>query len=177
MLSWQKQRSSINHDWLKNQYIPALAKFINLLEGRVEDKIFEDKFTSSILPEWTIKYSELIVLPIDFEKDMSPKTIIKRVFLIFNSDDLKTQYEWVEELIHRLWKYRYNVQKLIDNTAHEISLTNKLYQDIQYLINSSGKILPIDVLRLNKILVYSFKQRCINLSKTIERFPSEVKVI
>src|ERR1051326_4473635 len=75
--SWQKRRSSFNHDWLKNQFMPALAKWLNLLDNKIEDPDFERAFIASVLPKWEQHREEALRLPRDFEQEMSPRRLFE----------------------------------------------------------------------------------------------------
>src|ERR687885_736280 len=66
-LSWQKRRTSFNHDWLKNQYMPALAKCINIVDGKIEDRAFELNFYNLVLRQWKRHEVELSTLLDDFK--------------------------------------------------------------------------------------------------------------
>ena len=74
---WQKRRSEFNHDWLKNRFIPALAKWLNLLDDRIEDLSFEHTFVETVLPQWEDHREEALALPRDFEQEMSPRTLLR----------------------------------------------------------------------------------------------------
>jgi hypothetical protein len=112
---WQKRRSEFNHDWLKNQYIPALAKCRNLLDGRVEDPEFEAVFLLRIFPQWEHRRATLVELIGLYEQMMSPQTLLEELPLSAMREGDK---RWLGPLVHSLWLARTPAMQLV-RSAHE----------------------------------------------------------
>ena len=93
--SWQKRRSAFNHDWLKNQYLPALAKLINIIDSEVEDPEFPRFFVHLTFPQWEQRREEVLSIIRDSEHSISPQ-------ILFHSSQLSNcdayTKSWASEL-------------------------------------------------------------------------------
>jgi hypothetical protein len=97
--SWQRRRSELNHDWLKNRYLPALAKWINILDDYVEDYGFEKDFLELTLPQWEEHRLLVIALIESFEIEMSPGIQLSHPPLSHLPESTKM---WLHSLILRV---------------------------------------------------------------------------
>lgn len=167
-LSWQKRRSEFNHDWLKNKYIPKLGAWVNLLDERIEDVDLEKSYVTSILPDWESHKNEAIALPLDFEADMSPKTLFNEPPLSNCDDDTK---QWLGELIHHLWLIRYSVDKLISDALESAKETNDSYGKLQSALKGCTNTSSVKALKPFRALFADFLKSCRALSEAIEKFP------
>lgn len=174
LASWQKRRSEFNHDWLKNEFIIALGKWINILDGKVEDKEFEHTFILFTLSSWESHKEEAVALPRDFENAMSPRKLFESPPL--SSCDLETKV-WLGALIHELWLERYGVKQLVKDTDASVEDTNTSYNNLQNAIRGFQGTEHTVALRPLKHMFLDFREQCMALAKTIERFPSEIKAL
>jgi hypothetical protein len=172
IVEWQHRRATFNHDWLKNQYMPALAKCLNLLDDRVEDSQFEQGFATDVLPQWEAHYEEAIQLSRDFEQDMSPRRIVERMDLKSSGCD----GAWLEDLMHHLWLARYPVQKWIDQAAKRVQEADEAYQQLQEALVECDDVRSAEALRPLRDEFAAFRDCCQKLARAIEQFPSEIKV-
>lgn len=171
---WQKRRSEFNHDWLKNQYLPALAKFLNLLDDEIDDENYEEVFVRSILPQWKSRFRQLKPLVDQFEDEMSWRTLFK-VPPLCNCD--KQTKEWLGDLVHSLWEVKYPVKEWTANAILAATKADSSYRQLR-------KVLETDVRRTNSIeslrsfswMFEEFRRHCEELSGAIEKFPGEVKL-
>ena len=111
--AWQKRRSEFNHDWLKNRYIPALAKWLNLLDDLIEDAPAEAGFVASVLPQWEGRSQEGLALAHDFVTAMSPAGLLDCIECLRR----RTDKEWLRQLIHQLWLARYPIHEWIADAS------------------------------------------------------------
>ena len=104
---WQRRRSEFNHDWLGNQFLPALAKCHRVLLGEVEDIEFTIRFEQNVLPQWSAHVPDLVVLLDNYEISMSPRTLVEQSRIGGHGE----VYAWVVKDVHSLWMVRYCVDK------------------------------------------------------------------
>lgn len=167
--AWQYRRSRFNHDWLKNQYIPALGKLQNLLVGRIDDVDNEAIFVDRIMTEWLTHRDEALALPSDFEAGMTPRGLFQHKPL--SSCDEET-VQWLGELIHGLWLARYPVHRWITEAsaqAHAADHAFDLFHEALLTGDNFRTRKPVQSLPL---LCANFYGACCKLAKAIEKFPS-----
>src|ERR1044072_7135922 len=121
---WQKRRNTFNHDWLKNQYMPALARYLNLLDGLIEDDEFAQSFVSQILPEWESHREEAANLIKSFECEMSPQRLLECSPLSRCDEHTK---RWLGNLMHALWLKRYPVAQWVTDAMHAVENADAAY--------------------------------------------------
>jgi hypothetical protein len=171
--AWQRRRAAFNHDWLKNQYMPALAKCVNLLDDRIEDPQFEQTFVLDVLPQWETRHKEAKQLPHDFEQDMSPRWFVER--MDFGSTDCDET--WLADLMHHLWLARYPVGKWIKQAEVQVQKTDRTYRELQESLAECDDIRSAEALRPFREEFAAFRNQCQELATAIEQFPSEIKVV
>ena len=173
-IRWQKRRSEFNHDWLKNQYMPALAKCINLVAGKIDDRDFELNFYSRILVQWELHEDELSLLLEDFQSAMSPQLLLLSPPLSYADQSTK---KWLGPLIHELWLRRYKVHDLVSRAKDAGMNLNRQYLQLKaFFIVNQDLGAAIGNTELTELLL-NFRNRCQTLAKTLERFPSTVRVV
>lgn len=172
--NWQKRRGEYNHDWLKNQYLPALSSWINLLDGRIKDASLERSFIPTILPKWEEKGGAALDLASTFEDEMSPRVLLDAPPL--SNLDQETR-EWLGSLAHTLWLRRYNVDHVISNIITRYKQANQSYLQIKKHVHGiSGTESIESILPLRNEFV-TFKGLCQLLAQSIEMLPSEVETV
>lgn len=170
---WQKRRNAFNHDWLKNRFMPALSKWLNLLDDKIEDEEFENKFISSVFCQWQPQREEILTLAQDFELEMSPR----RLFVDgpLSGCDKYTR-QWLEFLTHNLWLDRYPVRRWITDATECTRKIDALYDQLREELRVCHDIRAAGNLRSLRKQFAEFRDRCQDLARAIEQFPSEVKV-
>lgn len=170
---WQNRRSKFNHLWFKKAYIPAISSWIKLLNEEIEDPDLEKNFAKSIFTQWEEYSGEVFSLIESFPVKMSPAILFDRYPLKRCNKQSK---EWLSELVHNLWLFRYPVRDWIKgalDNANEVEreyiLISKTIEDIQ---NSESK----ESFKPLKNLFMSFRKSCQDLAESFEKFPDEVKV-
>lgn len=174
MLQWQKRRSAFNHDWLKNRYMPALAKYLNLLDSRLEDRVFERSFVSNILPEWQKHRDEALALARDFEFEISPQRLFEAPPLS-NCDEATK--EWMGNLVHSLWLRRYPVRQWVLDAVEAAGQAEAAYQTLLTCLESCADTRSAEMTKPYSAQFAAFRTRCQELANAVSKFPSEVKVI
>jgi hypothetical protein len=170
---WQKRRSEFNHDWLKNQYMPTLATWINLLDGRIEDFEYEDTFVANALPQWELHRGEASALAEDFEQLMSPRQLFSYAPLSHCDEDTK---QWLGDLTHALWLSRCPVKQLMGTTLEAIESVNEAYKQIQEALRSCPDTKSARALRVYRMQFSNLRERCQDLADAISAFPREIVI-
>jgi hypothetical protein len=170
---WHKRRSEFNHDWLKNRYMPALAKFLNLLDDKVEDEDFERAFVSSIFPEWEAHQEEVMCILRDFESEMSPKTLFCQPPLSKCDEQTK---QWLGDLVHSLWLAKYPIKQWIEKAIMAANRVDMTYHHTVKTLESCTDTQSAQTLRRFYSMFDGYRRDCQELAIAIEKFPSEVKI-
>lgn len=171
--AWQKQRSRFNHDWLKNQFLPALARWLNLLDDLIEDPEFERSFVPTVLPQWESQRVEAQRLANRFEEEMSPACLLDQPPLArFGEHDRA----WLKRLVHNLWLQRYAVPAQVNHALAVIRDADAICVAIQQRLCSSAEPPTAARERTHLVQWREFRERCQNLAKAVEAFPNQVKV-
>lgn len=169
---WQKRRSEFNHDWLKNRFMSALASWINLLDDRIEDAALEDSFVTFTLSEWEFHRQEAVALPGDFEREMSPSSLFDLQPLSQCDNNTK---QWLGELAHYLWLTRNPVDEWVANATERAKDVDAVYTRLQAALKDCTDVRSAEALRPLRNRFVEFRERCQELARAIEKFPSEVK--
>lgn len=179
---WQRRRSDLNHDWLKNQYINGLGGFIERLKTEGADISRIRRFITQDFPEWEEKREIVRELIASFEREMSPHALFEREPL--NRCDAETK-AWLGDLVHALWTARYPVKKWVCEAEKALKSVDCQYAALKKAIDSWNRIDSEqprsyrDSEQLAPLLpsFVTFKGACEKLSQAIGQFPHEVLVI
>jgi hypothetical protein len=170
-VAWQKRRSAFNHDWLKNHYLPALAKALNLLADFLEDPVFERAFPETVLPQWQQHRSEAAALLADFEVQMSPRRLLEAGPFAFAAP----AYAWLADLVHALWLGRQPVRRWLAAAASALAEADGAYAHLHRALADAG-VDRAAALRRCRASLAAFRDACQRLAHAIEVFPCEVPV-
>jgi hypothetical protein len=170
---WQRQRSSLNHDWLKNVYLPALDTWLNILEGVVEDPEFGEGFVNGRLRDWPRNRPLLDSLLNSFEESMSPQVLLNHEPLSKLGIKTKT---WLGPLVHSLWRLRFKTQELLDETTARIRLCDERYSHLIRVVEDQGQT---DTVRLAPYReeFSEFANACRALARSLSKFPNRIEVL
>ncbi len=172
--SWQRRRSEWNHDWLKNQYLPALAKWCRILDEEVIDANFEHRFIRDVLPAWEERCSPAMSLLNSFENDMSPRANMASCwFGHFGSESLN----WMGDVVHALWKSRHPVSSWTEEAISCLKQADEVYTSLQAEIATEHQHDCAAALRPFRARFEAFREACVALGRAIEEFPSRVLVV
>ena len=170
---WQQRRSRFSHDLLKNEYLPALSRFLNILNDRIEDEVFERSFVTDVFPRWESRNADVSVLIEEFEVEMSPRCLLDRLPLLRR----RTQHEpWLSNLVHTLWCSRHPVAEWVRQSQEIADLTNQSYVLICQELKASPDIGDAGSLRHLTREFSKFRDRCHELATAIEKFPRKILV-
>jgi hypothetical protein len=172
-LSWQDRRSKFSHDWLKNQFLPALSKFLNLLDDKVEDPEFEASFVSRVLPQWESHFEEALNLARDFEEEMSPQQMLQTTSLSRCDENTR---QWLSSTAHRLWLARYPVHQWTSDACICVERVSGAYDRLCEALLDCENTRSAPILQVCRELFAGLRERCQDLANAMERFPREILV-
>lgn len=173
MFAWQQRRSQLNHDWLKNKYLPALEKLLNLLDDHLEDPEFERGFVSGHLPAWEQQRAEAVRLVEDFEPEMSPRLHLDRLPLSLHDEETR---HWLANAVHSLWLARHPVRQWVVEARERANEVEAAYRQLREQLQACPDTISAASLRPLRALFDQFRRSCQNLARAFERFPCEVIV-
>ena len=166
---WQQRRSRFNHDWLKNEYLPALSTFLNILDERIEDDIFERSFVADTFPRWEPQHAVVTALIDDFESEMSPRRLFERRWQTPDKS-------WLSELVDILWRCRYPVAEWVSESQDAAKQANESYLHLCRELKASPNIGHSERLRQLRDDFALFRERCQELAESMEKFPRKILV-
>jgi hypothetical protein len=169
---WQKRRGALNHDWLKGRFSRDLSKWLNVLDGLVEDVAFEQEFLISIIPQWELYGRSAVTLAREFEEQMSPQRLLEQVPF---SQCSRRPPQWLGVLVHDLWLSRYPVREWISAVTVAASTAEETYLQLQECRSKLDRPPGTEAMRPLRHLFSEFRRNCNALAEAIERFPSEVR--
>jgi hypothetical protein len=170
---WQSRRSEFNHDWLKNQYMPALAACLNLLDGRLEDRELEETFVAVVLPQWESHREEALMLARDFDLVMSPRSLFDSIPLSRCDGDTK---QWLGDWVHSRWLARRPVEQWVADASEAVRLVDSAYQQLQEVLEQCDDTGSAKELRRFREQFSDLRDKCQQLADAISKFPREMVV-
>jgi len=170
--SWQTARGRFNHDWLKNQYIPALESFRNILSGQVQRANPAHDFWEFDLPQWKIHRAEADSLISGFEEAMSPRVLFDEIPLCGCDEETK---DWMGLLVHALWSARLSVPDLTEHAAKCLETADEAYEKL--IAGGIEVKLGAGMNRMTVKVFEEFRSACHGLASAFERFPDTVRVV
>lgn len=171
--SWQKRRSEFNHDWLKNRYIPALAKCQNLLDGRIEDEEFEGSFLTRVFPLWERHRGEALAVIALYEQMMSPARLLDEPPLSRLRDGDK---RWLGPLLHSSWLSRTRADELAAGAAEVVRQVDASYLRLKQLLGGLSADDSLADLRPHAEQFSHFRERLQELANVMSAFPRQINV-
>ena len=171
---WQQRRSRLNHDWLKNQYLQALGRWLNILDGHVRHRETERTFIVSVLPQWESHCPEVRELIDDFPKSMTPARLFEIEPLC--RCDVDT-IRWLPPIVDQIWRARYKVDECVAEARLALDEASAAYRSLSRGIRACGDHAPVAELRKKRDVFARFLDASEVLGSALSRFPSEVAVI
>lgn len=169
--AWQTRRSRFNHDWLKNRFLPALGKYMNIQRELVEDPGFELDFVRQIMPQWPPRSQEAQGLLGTFATEMSPRIVLSEP--VFRYLDEPTR-QWLGPLIDELWLNRYPIREWEQRAQTALLRADRQYGAVLKIFEKNSfyeeKQLLLDAAGL-------FFDSCQEVARAIEQFPSSILVV
>lgn len=167
---WQRRRGELNHDWLKGRYIPDLDRWLNLINGLVENQVFEEEFLNLVLPKWEEVGGIISVLARDFEHQMSPRCFLDQRPLSRCPAGVRP---WLGDLAHELWLKRYPVRRWTTDVIAAVAAADASYahlRDHEPKPNSASTAASLQP------LFERFRADCGAVANSVAQFPNDVRV-
>jgi hypothetical protein len=152
--------------------LPALEKWLNIIDGEVEDEAFKAKFLESRLWEWERHRKEALYLICKFEEQMSPRCLLSLPLLRFLDDDTKA---WLGLLVHGLWLHRYRVSALMDSAMARVRDVDGSFEILKKSIRVLSEPPSPENMRPLGSQFLAFFKACSELAREISRFPNEIR--
>ena len=172
-LLWQARRSSLNHDWLKNEYVQALGRWRRVLDNEIEDPELEKRFLGEVLPCWEYHVDQAVALTSDFEGQMSPRALFAQEPLA--RCDAATR-DWLGDLVHALWLAREPVRRWVDEAKGHVADATAAYASLKKELGRCKDPHSVAAGRRCQQEFMQFRQACLKLAAAIERFPRAIRV-
>jgi len=173
--SWERRRNSFNHDWLKNQFLVRLNKALNLLDDRIEDPEFEQRFVSDLLDQWQKHNNEPVAMIDDFMSEMSPRSLF--AFPSLSRCDTETR-QWLGDLVNILWIAREPVENWLNSIKENSTKADDAYHELEKTLETSCDDIH-SAISLRPYIQYfiNWRDRSQELGEAISRLPHTVKVV
>lgn len=171
---WQQRRSRLNHDWLKNQYLQALGRWLNILDGHVRHGETERTFIASVLPQWESHCPEVRELIDDFPAAMTPARLFEIEPLCRCDGDT---IRWLPPVVDQVWRARYQVDECVAEALSALDGASTTYRSLSRGIRTCGGRTSVLELRKARDEFARFLDACEVLGSALSRFPSEVAVV
>lgn len=168
MCEWQRLRSSLNHDWLKNEYLKNLdGLIVQMGSSRSLDATMESQMRA-YLSSWKRKHPEVEDLLNSAENRLSPRSLFESEPLIYCSPENKA---WLAPLIHSLWLFRYGVREMVTEARQLLLEADQSHEHLEEAVmrhEPSGSITePLE----------TFTDIVKRLSRLMSSFPDKVVTV
>jgi hypothetical protein len=167
--SWETRRSEFRHDWLKNTYINRLDGFLSGLNAANPDLEWLLEFVEEDLPAWEEKKGEARWVIDNYEDEMSPRTLFGRPPLSRCAPETK---RWLADLVHQLWRSRYDTTEATENARRALEDVNDTYDELDEQIEGTPDIAQLKTLRP---AFEDLKEACEDLGNAMSNFLREVR--
>lgn len=165
---WQLQRSRLNHDWLKNEYLKNLDGLIVQMRTSRSLNAPMERQMRAYLSSWKRKYTEVEGLLNSAEIWLSPRSLFEREPLIHCSPENKA---WLAPLIHGLWLFRYGVREKVAEARQLLSEADQSHEHLEAAVMrrepSSSVTVPLE----------TFTDTLKRLSRLLSSFPDKVVTV
>jgi hypothetical protein len=169
---WQSRRNRFNHDWLKNRFLLALGKLINVLDDRIEDDEFLASFVGGGIKVWEAEYPEVLALIECFSAKMSPKVLFDRPPMSLWPKE-KT---WLPTVVDVMWRNRVRADELVQSARESATSANEAYLRLRSEWGAESDRMSVERLRQSRVRVVAFRDDCQELARAIEKFPNRILV-
>lgn len=168
MCEWQLLRSSLNHDWLKNEYIKNLDGLIMRMQLRRSIDVELSKEMSAYLSAWEKRHPEMENLLNTAEARLSPRSLFDKVPLVHCPPDHKS---WLKPLIHGLWLVRYGVRTKVSEAHGLLSDADRSHGELKMVIKEQRASASITA------ALEAFTDIVKQLSRLLSSFPDKMVTV
>ena len=171
-LDWQSRRNRFNHDWLKNQYLLALAKFRNILDDRIDDDEFVKDFLDTGIQAWERELPEALELIEQFATSMSPRVLFTRTPF----SKLPNRSSWLPNLTEALWQNNHQIDAQVTRAHDAATAANRDFAELMAQLEQAATIDELLQDNIFSELFSSFRVNCTGLAEALASFPNRILV-
>ena len=168
MREWQRLRSSLNHDWLKNEYLKNLDGLIVQMESSRSFDATMKRHMRAYLSSWKSKYFAMEELLDSAEERLSPHSLFESEPLIRCSPENKA---WLAPLIHGLWLCRYGIREKVEEARQLLLEADQSYELLE------GAVMRHEPSASITELLETFTDTVKGLSRLLSSFPDKVVTV
>jgi len=170
---WQRRRSELNHDWLKNKFLRHLSAFLKRLSRAHRDTPRVAEFVKQDLEEWESKRREFQLLLEAFESEMSPRNLFG-IPPLARMDPATRQ--WLGDLVHDLWLARWPVRHRLQRGREALAEADEAYSAVHAsLRDAEQRRAGLGQPETEEML--EFRNRCLKLADVLGEFPSVIQIV
>jgi hypothetical protein len=169
---WQSRRNRFNHDWLKNRFLLALGKLINVLDDRIEDDEFLASFVGGGIKVWEAEYPQVLSLIASFSAKMSPKVLFDRPPM----SRWPKEKTWLPTVVDLIWRNRVQANALVQSAHESATSANEAYVRLRSQWGAESVRMSVERLRKSRAQIVEFRDACQELARVIEKFPNRILV-
>jgi hypothetical protein len=173
MRHWQRRRVEFNHDWLKNRFLPALDRAVNVLRGDIEDAEYAHAFLTILLPDWELAAARAADLCDGFEREMSPRCLLDEYPLSLLEAGTR---DWLGTLLHEVWLTRFPVRRWVQDALDRVAAADASYRQVVAHLRGNAAPAAEPLLGFAPLLE-QLGEDCRALARALERFPRTVLVV
>jgi hypothetical protein len=171
LVAWQRRRAAFNHDWLKNRYIPALGKWLNVLDGQVTDDAFAVTFAQHKFLEWRRESWALKSLLDDFTTEMSPARLLE------DAAGNPWCAEWLRSFVRGYWLCVSDVERRLSDVRACADAVERAFWAVHGIIDDWGVQRILAEPGKARPVVAELHEACIALAEAVSALPSAQRPI
>lgn len=171
---WQQRRSSLNHDWLMNDFMKSVNAFVARLGQQRPNHERIREFLSTDLPIWEVRREELRLLLADAEEALSPRRLFDVPPLMRCEPDTAA---WLAPLVHALWLTRYPVKQWIKDARQAVDSADTMYAKVKCEFCEGSETVEMSRLQGANGTFREFADALRTLTCAISVFPKRQSVV
>ena len=171
---WERERSKLNHDWLKNEYLPRLGTWLNVLNGHVSRWAEEPVFVRQVLPQWADHRDAIRAMLDECANALSPVRVLEAIELPQRDPDT---FDWLGGLIHALWLKRSGVRDIIGHAQDCLRRADAAYRCIQEVVSEYTEQELAQAFMSERPGFEALEKACSELADAITSLPHRTRVL
>lgn len=171
---WQRRRVTFSHDWLKNRYLPALASWTNVLDGKIEDSTLQESFETEVLIQWEARRDDALALIETYATEMSPRRLFDMPPLSRCEEPLKTV---AADVLHELWIFRHHVLRLVCLATARVKMTHIAYSSVSAGLRAQEGPRDLSAWKDVRVEFETFSRHCRKLGRVFALFQDEISAV
>lgn len=133
ILLWERERSRLSHDTLKNEMIPMVSKAIHIMEGKVRDETFQSALPLQIRDLGSHMCHGVSSILKSVSVRLSPARYFEMDPLVQMDEDSK---QWLADVVDAAWKDSIPIDRLVGDARFQ---ADHVWERLQTLNDWSSK--------------------------------------